>query len=377
MHIQKQLILVISLLCVLLFTTFRVQAINQPPVSLQSTTNPTDYPIVPLINAILKARLQMILADGQSKSNRANVFAKVGDSITYSFEYLHGIGCGVENLASHTDLAATIDYFRSTDFPEAYAVAREGEQQVTHCPPTSNAFNRVSAAAVVGWGAQNALEPVNITVHPECNTGEIALDCELRLLKPAIVLIMFGTNHIGIGLDTTFQTNLTRVVDAAITQGVIPVLSTIPPRLDQPNGAPLTQFVDEANRQIIAVAQDRQIPLWNFWLALQAPTMVNQGLKTDNVHPNTFGWDFNMPGSVDFSTEGLRYGYNQRNLTALQVLTKLKTIVIDDGAPDDEGGVPTATPITTPTVTPIVTPAITPTITAVPTKALYLPVIQR
>ena len=373
MHIQKQLILVISLLCVLLFTTFRVQAINQPASSLLSTTNPADYPIVPLINATLKIRLQAILADGQTKGNRANVFAKVGDSITYSFEYLHGVGCGVENLAGYSELVTTITYFRATAFPEAYAVAREGEQQTTHCAPISNAFNRVSAAAVVGWGAQNALEPVNTTVHPECNPGEIALDCELRLLKPAIVLIMYGTNHIGIGLDTTFQTNLTRVVDAVIAQGVIPVLSTIPARLDQPNGVPLTQFVDEANRQIIAVAAARQIPLWNFWLALQAPTMVNQGLKTDNVHPNTFGWDFNMPGSVDFSTEGLRYGYNQRNLTALQVLTKLKTIVIDDGAPDNDGAVPTATPITTPTATPTVTP----TATALPTKALYLPVIQR
>lgn len=339
------------------------------PIVAARTTSPTELPIVPLINATLKARLQTILADGQSKGNRANVFAKVGDSITYSFEYLHGVGCGVENLDSHTELAATIDYFRSTDFPEAYAVAREGEQQITHCPPASNAFNRVSAAAVVGWGAQNALEPVNTTVHPECNSGEIALDCELRLLKPAIVLIMFGTNHIGIGLDKNFQENLIQVVDRAIAQGVIPIVSTIPPRLDQPNEVPLTPFVDEANRQIIYVAQDRQIPLWNFWLALQSPTMVNQGLKTDNVHPNTYGWDFNMPGSVDFSMEGLRYGYNQRNLTALQVLTKLKTIVIDDGAPDDDGAVPTATPVTTPTVTP--------TVTAVPIKALYLPVIQR
>ena len=86
MHIQKKLILATSLLFVLLMTTLRVQAINPPPVSLRSTTNPADYPIVPLINAALKTRLQAILADGQSKGNRANVFTKTGDSITYSFE---------------------------------------------------------------------------------------------------------------------------------------------------------------------------------------------------------------------------------------------------------------------------------------------------
>jgi len=356
----------------ILFAFLLVVAIGSPWRAFAAKSiSPADLPVIPTIDATLKARLQSILADGAGKGNRANVFAKVGDSITYSFEYLHGVGCGVESLASYTELTSTIAYFRSTTFPEAYATAIEGEQQVTHCPPTSNAFNRVSAAAVVGWGAQHALEAVDTTVHPECNDNEIALDCELRLLQPAIALVMFGTNHIGSTLDTTFQEKLTAVVDALIAQGVIPVLSTIPPRLDEPGGEPLTAVVAEANRQIIAVAQARQVPLWNYWLALQAPTMENQGIKADLKHPNTYGWDFNMVGSVDFSPEGLRYGYNQRNLTALQILAKLKTIVIDDGAPDEVGSAPTATPgIALPT----------PTATAIPVnrpKELYLPLIQR
>lgn len=364
---RKKMILLICAALLVAAVVLPVTIQARPQLRERSST-PAELPIIPTINAALKTRLQAILADGQIKGNRPNVFAKTGDSITYSFEYLHGIGCGVETLATYTDLTTTIAYFRSTAFPEAYAVAREGDRETTHCPPTSNAFNRVSAAAVVGWGAQNALEPVNTTVHPECNSGEIALDCELRLLKPAILLVMFGTNHIGIGLDTNFQTNLTLVVDRAIAAGVIPVVSTIPPRLDQPNGVPLTPFVDEANRQIIEVAEDRQIPLWNYWRALQDPTMVNQGLKTDNVHPNTFGWDFNLPGSVDFSAEGLRYGYNQRNLTALQLLAKLKAIVIDDGAPDGNDPTPTRTPTVTPTAT--VTPTRTP-------RPFYLPLLQR
>lgn len=300
--------------------------------SRQVTASPSveEMPIIPVIDAAMKARLQEVLAAGAATGNRANVFIKVGDSITYSFEFLHGIGCGVEELAEYSDLAATIDYFRSTSFPESYAVARQGDQEITHCAPTSNAFNRVSAASMVGWGAESALNPVDPAAHPECNDGEIALTCELRLLKPGIALIMFGTNHIGIGLDGQFQDKLTAVVDALLAEGVIPIVSTIPPRLDQPNGAPLTEFVDEANRQIIAVAQDRQIPLWNYWRALQGPAMVNRGLKNDNVHPNTYQWDYNMEGSVNFTTDALNYGYNQRNLTALQVLDTLKTIVIDD-----------------------------------------------
>jgi hypothetical protein len=37
---------------------------------------------------------------------------------------------------------------------------------------------------------------------------------------------------------------------------------------------------------------------------------------------------------ADFTTTGLQYGYNQRNLTAVQVLAVIKRIVIDDGVPD-------------------------------------------
>jgi hypothetical protein len=332
--VVKKTIFRIGLSAILLITALLLPpTIYAQPRQVTSTPTAAEMPIIPEIDTAMKARLQEVLATGAAKGNRANVFIKVGDSITYSFEFLHGVGCGVQVLGEYSDLTATIDYFRSTSLPESYAVARQGDQEITHCAPTSNAFNRVSATSMVGWGAESALNPVDTTTHPECNDGEVALTCELRLLKPAIALIMFGTNHIGIGLDGEFQNKLTAVVDAVLAEGVIPVVSTIPPRLDQPNGAPLTEFVDEANRQIIAVTQDRQIPLWNYWLALQGPDVVNSGLKTDNVHPNTYLWDYNMAGSVNFTAEALNYGYNQRNLTALQVLATIKSVVIDDAPP--------------------------------------------
>jgi hypothetical protein len=108
---------------------------------------------------------------------------------------------------------------------------------------------------------------------------------------------------------------------------VIPVLSTIPPRLDN---TVYNARVVRYNAIIIRMAAAKRLPLWNYWLALQSPELIDNGLSGDRIHPNTY----RTTQSADFSQEGLRYGYNQRNLTALQVLDAVRRIVILNGAPD-------------------------------------------
>ena len=93
---------------------------------------------------------------------------------------------------------------------------------------------------------------------------------------------------------------------------------------------PLAEKAAAYNRQVFDIAQSTGSPLWNYWLALQDPSVINQGISADGVHPSIY---MNELGA-DFTTTGLRYGYNQRNLTAVQVLEAIKRIVIDDGAPD-------------------------------------------
>ncbi len=339
-----------------LFAAIQTTAIAAPHATLAAVTVPGDYPILPVIHSSLKLRLQTILAAGQAQGNHLNVFAKVGDSITFSGEFLHGIGCTQEELAGYGNLATTIDYFRNTTFPESYSYFRDGASPYAYCSPYSNAFNRVSAASVVGWTAADALKPVNGLIHPECNEGELALHCELRVMQPSVALIMFGTNNMWAVSLPYFRADIERLIDETIALGVIPVVSTIPPRIAMPDGTPLIAEVAAANNIIIQIAEERQIPLWNYWGALQAPNMVNQGLKTDGTHPNTYLVDYNITNAVDFSTEGLRYGYNQRNLTAVQLLDKIKRIVIDDGLPDSDAPLPTATVTAPATATPVATP---------------------
>jgi lysophospholipase L1-like esterase len=71
--------------------------------------------------------------------------------------------------------------------------------------------------------------------------------CELKRKKPSIVLIMYGTNDLERYNNlSTFQTQLTTIAQKSIAAGVIPVLSTIPPRVGY------TERVSNYNAVIIA-----------------------------------------------------------------------------------------------------------------------------
>jgi hypothetical protein len=84
--------------------------------------------------------------------------------------------------------------------------------------------------------------------------------CELKRKKPSIGFIMYDTNDLERSTDTTtFQRNLTTMVQQSIRAGVIPVLSTIPPRTDG-----YDTRMASYNQAIIHVAHNAQVPLWNY-----------------------------------------------------------------------------------------------------------------
>jgi GDSL-like Lipase/Acylhydrolase family len=268
-------------------------------------------PVIPVIDVAMKAQLQNIYRIELPNGRRSSVFAKVGDSITQTNHFLNGIGCDVEVLAGHQSLARTIRYFRNTKFPPRFSIA--------WCDD-ANSFTRYSAAAFHGWTAAEVLAKFTNPVSACPSPFDNPLRCEFRLIEPSIALIMFGTNDLEQNDPKGFRKNLTRVVQETIVDGVIPVLSTIPPRLDNPV---MGRRVGPYNAIIEDVADRWQIPLWNYWLVLQGPEMINQGMDTKGIHPNVF----RKNEASTFTAEALRYGFNQRNLTAVEILKKLRSIV--------------------------------------------------
>jgi lysophospholipase L1-like esterase len=229
---------------------------------------------------------------GQARGQQANVFAKVGDSITVSPQFLTPIGYGQFNLRDYAYLADVVHFYGG-------GWARTG-----------NAFVNTSLAAKGGWSTFSVLAG-SLSDKTYCRPAESPLLCEYRLTRPAVALIMLGTNDVLGTHDDAYVANLRRIVADTAAQGILPVLSTLPPFLR----AGYEARAEQLNALILAVAQEHQVPVWNYWAALQP--LPNHGMSPDGVHP---AW---APNATDFTPENLQYGSTVRNLTALQVLDAL------------------------------------------------------
>jgi hypothetical protein len=264
-----------------------------------------ELPVVPALGPAVVGHLEKVVDRGERFGNSPGVFAKIGDSITASPSFLQALACESPRLGEWGALRGTLEFFGET------AVSRGSE--VAGCP-ASNSYSRVGVAAVPGWRAVDALSPLESP--PGCD-GLPAVSCELQLLRPSVALIMFGTNDLEDFSAIRFRRDLARVARLVSGAGTIPVISTIPPRARQP----FSQRVARFNAEIAALAENRGLPLWNFWRQMAAPGVPDLGLGEDGVHPSVL-----CPPctAIDFRPAGLRQGYALRNLGALLVLDRLR-----------------------------------------------------
>jgi hypothetical protein len=246
--------------------------------------------IGPLSDAVV-SRIRSIYATGQTLGNRADVFSKVGDSITVSFYFLQPIGEGMYDLSDYGQLQPVIDRFSTTD-------ARIG-----------NSFANSSLAAGVGWAAWGVLDP-SLADPAYCFAGESPLVCEYRATRPAMALIMFGTNDAAYRSSQQYRSDLLEIVQISKQMGVIPILSTIPivPGYEQ--------AVRELNGVVVEITTAETLPMWDYGDFMDG--LPNHGLGWDNLHPSVPPQGYEA--AADFRASNLQYGYVMRNLTALQML---------------------------------------------------------
>ena len=224
----------------------------------------------------LSAHARQVLRDGLARGANPHAFAKVGDCETLTDWFLVDFDRGTRyyNLGPYSSLQPVIDTF-------------------------AGSFQRMSIASARGFTAASALSA--IWANPKvCQTGETPLACEYRVQKPILAFIMLGTNDVN--HKPTFEANLRKIIEVSLAQGVLPVLTT---KADNLEGD------QQLNRTIAALAYEYDIPLWNYWLAVQA--LPNHGLQVDGAHlthaPNHFE-----------AADVLESAWPVRNLTALQVL---------------------------------------------------------
>jgi hypothetical protein len=267
-----------------------------------------ELPVVPALGPVVAAHLDKVAGRGELAGNQPGVFAKIGDSITASPSFLQALACRRPRLGAWSELRGTVEFFGTTPVPRG---SEEAQCSV------SNSYSRVGVAAVPGWRAVDAL--ATLEASPECQALP-AVSCELQLLHPSVALIMFGTNDLEDFTAVQFRRDLARVVRRVSSAGTIPVISTIPPRATRLFSPRVARF----NEEIAALAENRALPLWNYWRQMVAPGVPDQGLGEDGVHPSAL-----CPPctAIDFRPEGLRQGYALRNLGALLVLDRLRRLV--------------------------------------------------
>lgn len=244
------------------------------------TLDPEDWmewPIVPL----LSDRIREIYRAGIASGNQPRAFSKVGDCGSTPSWFLGDFDRGPRfyNLGDYTYLQTVIDYYQGS-------------------------FGRTSLAALAGYNTSSVLAPL-WSNKEFCENGESPLACEYRLHRPIIALITLGANDV-YHLES-FEPQLRKIIEYSIQQGVIPVLATKPDNVEKDH---------RINKITAHLAAEYQIPLWNYWKAVQP--LPNYGLQEDGVHITFAGNDFSNPLN-------LQAGWPVRNLTALQVLYALYT----------------------------------------------------
>lgn len=226
---------------------------------------------------------------GQQMGNRRNVFTTVGDSLTDSIYFLRQIPSGYK-LRGYQYLLPTLQYF---DVDTGYG----------------NAYNRRSFAAHAGWTSFSVLD-TNNSAPTYCHGWELPIHCEYRLVKPAVALIMIGTNDAPTYSVEQYQANLTQIIEISTEQGVVPVLSTLPSRADS------NDKIIAYNNVIRDLAHYYNAPLWDFYYVVNA--LPNRGLGSDGIHLSLP--EYAPASTMDFTRANLRYGATMRNLSALKML---------------------------------------------------------
>jgi hypothetical protein len=255
-----------------------------PPPTLSPAASPTpdlritpdrwqEWPVVP---ARISPRAIAIYEHGLKLGNNPQAFSKIGDCESTPTWFMGPFDGkpGDYSLGTYGSLQEVINTFHGS-------------------------FGRTSLAAGRGFSAANALAALWAD-RKVCQADENPLECEVREHKPAFALVMLGTNDVY--HQDTFETNMRTILDFLIEKGVVPILAT---KADNLEG-------DQAiNATITRLAYEYDIPLWNFWLAVQP--LPGHGLQSDGSHLTWAGPYFDDPARM-------RNAWPWRNLTGLQVL---------------------------------------------------------
>jgi hypothetical protein len=242
-----------------------------------SAANWQQLPIVPQVSPEMLEVYQRGLARGRDP----NRFSKIGDCQNITTYYLAMFDSGSYSLGTdYAYLQPTIDHFKDSWWRESLAV--------------KGGMNVAAVQNVMWANAQ------------QCKSGETPLQCELRVYNPSIAIISMEESWSG-SIDN-YDFYMRKIVEYVLSQDIVPILAT---RSETP-----TQE-RQINAVVAKIAEDYHIPLWNFWAA--TANLENNGISDDGFHLTGKDSAPDVRSHFD-NPDNLKFGWTQRNLTALQAI---------------------------------------------------------
>ncbi len=262
-------------------------------VEVQATPTyaPGDWMNLPVIPTLSPAMIEVYergLADGREPHR----FSKIGDCQNINTYFLDMFDGGTYSLGEdYAYLQATLDYFAGSWGRKSMAVK-----------------GGLNASAV-----QNTMWTSLVETYTEqydiCRKGETPLVCELRDNNPSFAIISLEESWVG-SLDT-YDTNMRQIVDYVLSLNIVPILATRSELLTQDR---------QMNDIVVKIAEDYDLPLWNFGAA--AAKLPNAGLMVDGDGFHLSRIETQSQALFD-DPETMQMGFTWRNLTALQTLDSI------------------------------------------------------
>jgi len=233
----------------------------------------------------------------------------VPTSVSERAREIYRIGLELGNDPTHFsiigDCQNVSSYFLATfDNPGDFSLGDEYANLQPTIDYYQGSFSRISLAVKGGFNAAAVISPLRADPK-SCNKNESPLDCELRVWEPSVVIVSMETWWSEKPAEE-YDKYMRRVIDRIIETGALPIIATKADNLEGDHSI---------NATIAQIAYEYDIPLWNFWAAVQP--LSNHGLTSDNFHL-TFARNF-----FDDS-DRMKNAWPWRNLTALQTLDAVR-----------------------------------------------------
>lgn len=232
---------------------------------------------MPVVPAGVSEAMREVYQRGLEAGNDPTHFSIIGDC---------------QNVSSY--------FLSSFDNPADYTLGSE----YAHLQPTiefyQGSFSRVSLAVKGGFNAAAVISPLRADPN-SCNPNESPLDCELRTWRPSVVIVSMETWWSQKPAEE-YDKYMRKVLDRILESGAVPIIATKADNLEGDHSI---------NAAIAQLAYEYEIPLWNFWAAVQP--LPDQGLSDDRFHLTFARNFFDDPKRMENA-------WPWRNLTALQSL---------------------------------------------------------